>query len=78
MEAHGERKYSSYSFTASALERGGWSASRPDIVKYLIVIYYVYLYYEEPGSSVSVVSGYRLDDRAIEVRSPAEVKRFFL
>jgi hypothetical protein len=24
------------------------------------------------GSSVSIVSGYRLDDRAIEVRSPAE------
>jgi hypothetical protein len=28
----------------------------------------------EPGSSVSVVSGYGLDDRAIEVRSPAEAK----
>jgi hypothetical protein len=32
----------------------------------------------EPGSSVSVVSGYRLDDRAIEVRSPSEAKGFFL
>jgi hypothetical protein len=30
------------------------------------------------GSSVSIVSGYRLDDRAIEVPSPAEAKRFFL
>jgi hypothetical protein len=28
----------------------------------------------EPGSSVSTVSGYGLDDRAIEVRSPAEAK----
>jgi hypothetical protein len=28
----------------------------------------------EPGSSVSIVSGYGLDDRAIEVRSPAEAK----
>jgi hypothetical protein len=28
------------------------------------------------GSSVSIVSGYRLDDRAIEVRSPAEIKDF--
>jgi hypothetical protein len=28
----------------------------------------------EPGSSVSVVSGYGLDDRAIEVRSQAEAK----
>jgi hypothetical protein len=30
------------------------------------------------GSSVSVVSGYGLDDRAIDVRYPAEVKGFFL
>jgi hypothetical protein len=32
----------------------------------------------EPGSSVSIVYGYGLDDRAIEVRSPEEVKGFFL
>jgi hypothetical protein len=30
----------------------------------------------QPGSSVSIVSGYRLDDREIEVRSPAEAKGF--
>jgi hypothetical protein len=30
----------------------------------------------EPGSSVSIVSGYGLEDRAIEVRSPAETKYF--
>jgi hypothetical protein len=30
----------------------------------------------EPGSSVSIVSGYGLDDRAIEVRFPAEAKDF--
>jgi hypothetical protein len=29
-------------------------------------------------SSVSIVSGYGLDDRAIEVRSPAAAKGFFL
>jgi hypothetical protein len=34
-------------------------------------------YLGEPGSSVSVVSGYGLDDRGIEVRSPAEAKKFF-
>jgi hypothetical protein len=34
-------------------------------------------YISEPGSSVSVVSGYGLDDQAIEVRSPAEMKGFF-
>jgi hypothetical protein len=32
----------------------------------------------EPGSSVSVVSGYGLDDRAIGVRFPAEASGFFL
>jgi hypothetical protein len=32
----------------------------------------------EPGSSDSTVSGYGLDDRTIEVRSPAEAKGFFL
>jgi hypothetical protein len=30
------------------------------------------------GSSVSIVSGYGLDDRATEVRLPAEAKGFFL
>jgi hypothetical protein len=30
------------------------------------------------GSSVSIVSGYGLDDRAIEVRSPAEARDFSL
>jgi hypothetical protein len=30
----------------------------------------------EPGSSVSIVSGYGLDNWAIEVRSPAEAKSF--
>jgi uncharacterized protein YcbK (DUF882 family) len=32
----------------------------------------------EPGRPVSIVSGYRVDDRLIEVRSPAEAKGFFL
>jgi hypothetical protein len=31
---------------------------------------------QEPGSSVSIVSDYGLDDRAIEVRSPAQAKEF--
>jgi hypothetical protein len=29
------------------------------------------------GSSVNIVSGYGLDDRVIEVRSPAEARNFF-
>jgi hypothetical protein len=32
----------------------------------------------EPGSSVSVVSGYGLDNRANEVRSPVKAREFFL
>jgi hypothetical protein len=31
---------------------------------------------DEPGSSVIIVSGYGLDDRAIGVQSPAEAKDF--
>jgi hypothetical protein len=31
---------------------------------------------DEPGSSVSIVYGYGLDDRAIRVRSPAGAKDF--
>jgi hypothetical protein len=36
----------------------------------------VYTIEDEPGSSGSIVSGYWLDDRAIEVRSPAGAKDF--
>jgi hypothetical protein len=32
----------------------------------------------ESGSLVRIVSGYGLDDLAIEVRSPVEVKGYFL
>jgi hypothetical protein len=32
----------------------------------------------EPGNSVNIVSGHGLDDRAIEVRFPAEAKGVFL
>jgi hypothetical protein len=35
------------------------------------------LYKGSWGSSVSIVSGYGLDDRSIELRSPAEAKRIF-
>jgi hypothetical protein len=34
------------------------------------------LYASKPGSSGSIVSGYGLEDRAIEVGSPAEAKGF--
>jgi hypothetical protein len=39
---------------------------------------YRYTYICELGSSISIVSSYGLDDRTIEVQSPAEVKGFFL
>jgi hypothetical protein len=40
------------------------------------ILLVVWAYRVEPGSSVSVVSGYGLDDRAIKVRSPAGAKDF--
>jgi hypothetical protein len=42
----------------------------------LIIFLAVSVFWLEPGSSVSIESGYGLDDRAIEVRSPAEKKDF--
>jgi hypothetical protein len=41
-------------------------------------IYSLLLHYGEPESSVSTASGYGLDEREIDVRSPAEAKEFFL
>jgi hypothetical protein len=38
----------------------------------------VYIAIRSQGSSASIVSGYALDDCSIEVRSPAEVRGFFL
>jgi len=34
--------------------------------------------FNEPGSSGSIVSGYGLDDRVIDVRSLAQAEGFFL
>jgi hypothetical protein len=39
------------------------------------VVYFLKLLLGSQGSSVSIVSGYGLDDRAIEVRSPAEAAK---
>jgi hypothetical protein len=36
----------------------------------------MYIPVEKPASSVSIVSGYGLDDRAIDVRTPAGAKDF--
>jgi hypothetical protein len=43
-----------------------------------IISLYIYIHKGSRGSSVSVVSGYGLGDRAIEVGSSAEAKGFFL
>jgi hypothetical protein len=40
--------------------------------------YILYTSLYEPGSSVSTVSGYRLDDWVIEAQSPAKARGFFL
>jgi hypothetical protein len=42
-----------------------------------VFIYFSAIFVSQ-GSSVSIVSGYGLDDRAIEIRSAAEAKGFFL
>jgi hypothetical protein len=71
----GERRYSSYWFSTSALDRGGWSASRPGRTftpgERTPGTYFT-------GGWVGLRAGldYRLDDQAIEVRSPAEAKDF--
>jgi hypothetical protein len=38
----------------------------------------IYVYVRSRGSSVSTVSGYGLDYRAVDVRFPVEVRDFFL
>jgi hypothetical protein len=44
-----------------------------------VIIYLIDMYLKESqGSSVSIVSGYGLDDRTIEGRSLAEARGFFL
>jgi hypothetical protein len=53
--------------------------SRPHIVCLTpVLILSSYWSHCKPGSSVSIVSGYGLDDRATEIRFPAEAKGFFL
>jgi hypothetical protein len=49
-------------------------------VSAFLISFYVFIYsvLGEPGSSVSILSGYGLEDRAIKVRSPAEAEGFFL
>jgi hypothetical protein len=46
--------------------------------RHLIYFGQLLLLYKSRGSSVSIVSDCGLDDRAIEVRSPAEEREFFL
>jgi hypothetical protein len=51
------------------------------LIAYLVCIFVLYCInrpIRSRGSSVSIVSGYGLDDRAIGVRSPAEAREFFL
>jgi hypothetical protein len=47
-------------------------------VAYFLFIISAGAFRGDPGSSVGIVSGYGLDNRAIEVRSPVEAKGFFL
>jgi hypothetical protein len=55
-----------------------WQTGPTECLKYVCSSYLKKLLNNicEPGRSVSIVSGYGLDDRAIEVRSPAKAKGF--
>jgi hypothetical protein len=53
------------------------SVSALNNFRLLQVILHYTLLCSSRGSSVSIVSDYGLDDRAIEVRSPAEAKEFY-
>jgi hypothetical protein len=59
-----------------------WAVGFPSRPQYKVCtvshVYDRYILNCEPGSSGSVVSDYRLDDRETGVRSPAEAKGFFL
>jgi hypothetical protein len=46
--------------------------------QYNVDVYWFNVCEGEPGSSVNIVSGYGLDDRAIEVWSLAQAKGYFL
>jgi hypothetical protein len=50
----------------------------PQLRNYLLILVVVGMLIVSRGSSVSIVSGYGLNDWAIEVRSPAKAKRIFL
>jgi hypothetical protein len=47
-------------------------------INWLTLFREIFPVYGEPGSSISIVSGYGLNDRAIEARFQAEAKGFFL
>jgi hypothetical protein len=49
-----------------------------NVIHIFIVILHLSLVLMRAGSSVSIVSGYGLDNWAMEVRSPAEAEGFFL
>jgi hypothetical protein len=56
-----------------------WEDTGPSNLEDVILFNMQYFMNKERGSSGSIVSDYGLDDRAIEVRSPAEAKKgFFL
>jgi hypothetical protein len=57
--------------------RGEWSKTKI-LSRRAVVLTFSRFVERDLGSSVSIVSDYGLDDRVIQVRSPAEAKEFFL
>jgi hypothetical protein len=54
------------------------STDNAGLLTLLNSLWNMYTLTQQPGSSVSIVSDYGLDDRATEIRSPSEAKGFFL
>jgi hypothetical protein len=57
--------------------RGEWNKIKI-LSRLAVVLIFSRFFERDLGSSVSIVSDYGLDDRVIEVRSPAEAKEFLL
>jgi hypothetical protein len=71
--------YGTWSFITTFIAANYWTISPASLKQFTRsrLISVMLCQYSEPGSSVSIVSGYGLDDWAIEVRSSAEAIRFF-
>jgi hypothetical protein len=67
-----------YPLLYSYIAKLGLLTPRKKKTKYNVEYFKLGMVSGDPGSPVSIVFGYGLDDRAIDIRSPAEAKGFVL